>query len=303
MKSFRFAVKLIIAVLLLFSLAAGPVMAQTYPQPVGYVNDYAYLLSDTARTQMEARLVKLEKDTSAEVAVVTIISLEGDPIEDYAVGLFKNWGIGKKDKNNGILFIMSLIDRKVRIEVGYGLEAIITDGRAGRILDNEVLPHFKNNDYEQGLEAGVAAIESYIRKGTPPVFPEDNWLQCVLNKHDFVMPVSIGLGVITIYLASFMARSKSFWFGGVWGFFVGVVVGLMMGKMFTLIAFPIGFAALGTLLDWILSRNYKEYQDSGRSTGWGQTWGGFSGTYRGGSSSFGGFGGGSSGGGGASRGW
>jgi uncharacterized protein len=289
--------------LLLIGLLNGITYAQKYPTPTGYVSDFAYLISDSAQADLEARLVKLEKETSAEVAVVTIISLEGNTIEDYAAGLFQSWGIGKKDKNNGVLFIMALFDRAVRIEVGYGLESVITDGRAGRILDKEVLPHFKNNDYEKGIQAGVSAIESYIRERTPPIFPEDNLLQRLLNKSDFVLPLAIGLGIITIYLAGFMARTKSYWLGGVWGFVVGVLVGFIWGKLFTLITFPIVLTGLGTLFDWILSRNYRVYKAAGKSTSWRRTWGGFSGTYTGSGSHFGGFGGGSSGGGGASRRW
>lgn len=293
---------LFLLVLLLVGLMCESVAAQKYPSPIGFVNDFAHLLSDTERTQLEARLVTLEKNTSAEVAVVTVVSLDGEPMEDYAAGLFQSWGIGKKDKDNGVLFIMSVIDRAVRIEVGYGLESIITDGRAGRILDKDVLPHFKEGDYAQGLREGVAAIESYIRDGTAPAFPEDNFLQNVLNRSDFVMPVAIGLGIITIYLAGFMARTKSFWLGGVWGFIVGIILGLIWGKLFALIGLPILLAVLGTLLDWLLSRNYLTNRAAGRPTGWVQTWGGFSGT-SGGGSRFGGFGGGSSGGGGAGRRW
>jgi uncharacterized protein len=289
--------------LLLVGLLSGITYAQKYPSPTGYVNDFAYLLSDSAQAELEARLVKLEKETTAEVSVVTIMSLENDTIEDYAAGLFQSWGIGKKDKNNGVLFIMALMDRAVRIEVGYGLESIITDGRAGRILDKEVLPHFKNNDYEKGIQSGVTAIESYIRDGTPPIFPEDNLLQSLFNRSDFVLPLAIGLGIITIYLAGFMARTKSYWLGGVWGFIVGVLVGFIWGKLFALITFPIVLTGLGTLFDWILSRNYQAYKAAGKSTNWGRTWGGFSGTYSGGGSHFGGFGGGHSGGAGASRGW
>jgi uncharacterized protein len=289
--------------LLLVGLLGGIAYAQKYPSPTGYVNDFAYLLSDSSRAELEARLVKLEKETSAEVSVVTIMSLEGDNIEDYAAGLFQSWGIGKKNKDNGVLFIIALFDRAVRIEVGYGLESVLTDGRAGRILDREVLPNFKNDNYEQGIQAGVAAIESYIRDGTPPVFPEDNFLQRFLNRSDFVLPIAIGLGIFTIYLAGFMARTKSFWLGGVWGFVVGVLVGFIWGKLFAVIALPIALTGLGTLFDWILSRNYRAHKAAGKSTSWGQTWGGFSGTYSGGGSHFGGFGGGHSGGAGASRGW
>ena len=288
---------------LLAALAGGVVYAQSFPSPVGYVNDFANLLTPSTETAMEAQLTRLERETTAEVAVVTIISLENESLEIYANDLFNSWGIGKKDKDNGVLFLIALADRQTRIEVGYGLEPIITDGRAGRILDNEVIPSFKNGDYETGIQAGVDAIEAYIREGTSPSFPEDNPLQNFLNNKDFVLPVAIGLGVATIYLAGFMARSKSIWLGGIWGFIVGVITGLMWGKLAALIGLPIGLTGLGLLLDWWLSRNYKANRASGRSTGWTQTWGGFSSGSHSGGSSFGGFGGGHSGGGGAGRGW
>jgi uncharacterized protein len=113
---------------------------------------------------LEDRLVQLEKDTTAEVAVVTINTIEGQNIDDYANKLFNKWGIGKKDKNNGILFLIDLGDRKTRIEVGYGLESVITDEVAQNILDNKVLPQFTIQNYENGILNGTQAIEEHIRQ-------------------------------------------------------------------------------------------------------------------------------------------
>lgn len=291
----------LVCVLALVPLASALVAAQNFPDYQGYVNDYAGLLSQPAKDQLEARLTQLEKDTTAEVAVVTIVSLEGDTIEDYAVRLFEKWGIGKKGKDNGVLFLVSLTDHQMRIEVGYGLEPVITDGRAGRIRDNDVIPRFKQDDYEGGITAGVASIEKYIRDNTPPAPLEDNPVRSLFGNW---LVAFIAMSFITIYLAGFMARSKSIWLGGIWGAIAGLVIGLTIGGIAALVIGPIVFAGLGLGTDALLSRNYQRLAAAGKSTRWHQTWGGFGGFGGGsGGGGFGGFGGGMSGGGGASGSW
>jgi uncharacterized protein len=184
------------------------------------------------------------------------------------------------------------------------LEPVITDGRAGRILDREVVPHFKEGNYEQGIISGTAAIARYIREGTPASFPEDNPVGNLVSGSDFPVWLIIVLGIITIYMLGFMARTKSIWLGGIWGLAVGIIVGLVLGNLLAIILLPIGAGVLGTLLDILLSRNYRNRSSGGQPTSWGSTWGGFSGYSGGGrSSGFGGFGGGMSGGGGAGRRW
>jgi len=290
-----FVLALAVAALL---LGASAVAAQTFPRPQGFVSDFANLIDPADRAALENRLQKLADENGAELAVVTIVSLDGDTIEDYAVRLFEDWGIGQKGVDNGVLFITSLTDQKVRIEVGYGLEPIITDGRAGRILDNEVLPHFREGDYSAGIIAGAAAIEKYIREGSPPTLIEDNPLRNLLKDKETLFIV---IGIATIYMMSWMARTKSVWLGGIWGAIVGAVLGFATGNGWALFGLVIGLTLVGLILDAIISRNYESRSGSGQSTGWYASGGGF----RGGSSgsSFGGFSGGSSGGGGASRGW
>ena len=280
------------------ALAQGP----NLPEYQGFVNDYAGLLSPAVKTQLDARLSQLEKETTAEVAVVTVKSLEGDSIDEYAVRLFEKWKIGKKDKNNGVLFLVALDDRKMRIEVGYGLEPLITDGRAGRIRDNDVIPRFKQDDYEGGIVAGVASIEKYIRDGTPPAPLEENPVKSAFG--DWV-GVLFFMTIITIYLSGFMARSKNIWMGGVWGAIAGAIIGLAIGGIVAIIVALLVFMLLGLLTDFVLSRNYQKLVESGKSTDWHRTGGGFwgGGGGGGGGGGFGGFGGGSSGGGGASGGW
>lgn len=292
MKRIWLAVSLCLAAL---TLTAGAAFAQTFPPPQGFVNDFANLLSDPVEAELETELAEFEKETTSEIAVVTVETLEGLTVEDYAVRLFESWGIGKKDKDNGVLFIVAEAERKVRIEVGYGLEGVITDGRAGRLLDEAVIPSLRQNDFETGIRNGVKAIESYIRVGSPPEPLEDNPVNEFWDDYFVLLFV---LAIVTIYLFDYMARSKSVWLGGIWGFIVGIVVGLAIGGLVAALIMPFISGGMGTGLDYLLSRNYKKRKKEGKSTSFWASRGGFSG---GGHS--GGFGGGHSGGGGASRGF
>lgn len=292
----------VVLALILTVLVGGVALAQTFPKSQGYVNDFASLLSSQGRASLETRLSQLEKDTSAEVAVVTIKSLEGYTIEDYAVRLFENWGIGKKSKDNGVLFLIASEEREVRIEVGYGLEAVITDSRAGRILDKAVVPRFKEGNYEAGIFAGVADIEAYVRGGSPPLPLEDNPVKRSMPS-GFLTPILWVLGIASIYILGFMARSKSIWLGGIWGLVIGAVLGLAVGGLIAIILLPLLMAGVGTGLDYSLSKNYRERKSRGEPTRWDKTRGGFRGSGDRGSSGSHHFGGGRSGGGGASRGW
>ena len=282
----------------------GLVFAQDFPEPVGYVNDFAELLSSGTRAQLEAQLRQLEEDTTAEVAVVTITTLDGEPVEYYANELFNEWGIGQKGEDNGILFLIALEERQTRIEVGYGLESIITDGRAGRILDTAVIPNFKNGDYELGIIAGIESIETYIREGTPPSAIEENPISDFVSQADLWMPVLFVLVFISVYMLAWMERTKSFWLGGVWGVICGLALGFALSHLAAIIGLSVGLGILGVFLDRLLSKNYQTRKASGKSTSWTSSRGGFSSRSSSSShSSSHSFGGGHSGGGGAGRGW
>ena len=142
----------------------SPVYAQDidYPDYIGYVNDFAGIMDSASVSDLETLIDGVEKDTGAEIAVVTIDSLEGITIEEYAVELFEMWGIGKADEDNGILLLVALLDRKVRIEVGYGLEGVITDLEAGRIIDEIIVPNFKEENYNRGIYDAVVTISNQI---------------------------------------------------------------------------------------------------------------------------------------------
>ena len=133
-------------------------MAANWPQPNGYFNDFAHVVPGDQAQALENFLSEVERRSGVEISVVTVSSVEGADIDRAAVELFKAWGIGKKGKDNGLLILLSIGDRKDRIEVGYGLEGVVTDGDTGTIRRREMEPYFKQGEYGQGLMNGVVAL-------------------------------------------------------------------------------------------------------------------------------------------------
>jgi uncharacterized protein len=128
-----------------------------------WVTDMPGMLRPETIAQLNSSISDLERTTGAEMAVVVIGSLDGLSIEDAAEKLFNLWGIGKKSKDNGLLLLWSTGDRRVRVEVGYGLEGVLPDGKTGAILDAYVIPKFKSGEFDEGVLAGVAALQSVVR--------------------------------------------------------------------------------------------------------------------------------------------
>lgn len=294
--------------LISFILFPSHVLGVTYPEPVGYINDFANMLSPATESALDQRVRGYEQETGNEIAVATIKSLEGEVLEDYAVRMFEKWKPGKADKDNGVLFLIVKDDRKLRIEVGYGLEPVLTDGEAGSIIRNVVAPRFKESKYDEGVSAGVEAIIEGINSsesgldqaiGNNPVRnlagSKIDTLFQQFGEFLFVIPA------FGIYLLSYMSRTKDVILGAIVGGIGGGLLGLLFGSTAVLAVLGIAGAILGLILDWILSRNYQNLSRSGRATDWFHSYGGFGGSRSGGS--FGGFGGGSSGGGGGSGGW
>jgi uncharacterized protein len=139
-------------------LAAGHATAQTFPALTGRVVDEARLLSPDRERQLSERLEALEAETTDQLVVVTVNDLQGYPIEDYGYQLGREWGIGQGETDNGVLLIVAPNERKVRIEVGYGLEPILTDALSARIIHEEILPDFRQAGFESGITRGVDAI-------------------------------------------------------------------------------------------------------------------------------------------------
>jgi uncharacterized protein len=129
------------------------------PPPPRYFNDFAGVTSLAVGDRLNRQLEEFEKKTSSQVVVAVFQKMESaSSIQDYVHRMFTTWKIGQKGKNNGVLLAVFVQDRKMWIAVGYGLEGVLPDARARRIVDDEIAPHFKRDNYEQGLAAGVAAI-------------------------------------------------------------------------------------------------------------------------------------------------
>lgn len=269
--------------------------ALEFPEPRGFVNDFANILSSAARQNLEQKLTQLEQDSTIEITVVTVESLGGTTIEEYAVKLFENWQIGKKDQDNGVLLLIAPNERELRVEVGYGLEPVLTDSQAGRIIRNIITPEFKKGDYDTGVVNGVAAITKIVHGEAVDLDGEESdgdgvWILFVIG------------AIFLSYLSSFLARSKRFWPGGVLGAVLGVVLGIFLASLLISVLAAVGLGIFGLIFDYFLSKNYKKRKSRGLSTSWWGSGGGFF-SGGGGGGGFGGFGGGSSGGGGASGRW
>ncbi|MEW5772546.1 MAG: TPM domain-containing protein [Thermodesulfobacteriota bacterium] len=151
---------LVLAALL---FAAAPVLALDPPALTGRVNDLAGMMSPEARARVEAVLADLERTDTTQVAVLTVPSLEGDSIEEFSLRVAEKWGLGQKGRDNGALVLVAKADRKMRIEVGYGLEGRLTDLLAGRIIDNVMAPRFKAGDFDGGFIAAAEAVAGAAR--------------------------------------------------------------------------------------------------------------------------------------------
>ncbi|BCR03895.1 hypothetical protein DESUT3_09640 [Desulfuromonas versatilis] len=158
MRLLRLFVPALLLLLLAFQAAALDV-----PRATGYVNDRAGMLSAETVVKLERFLNGFEKSDSTQLVVLTVPSLEGNSLEEYALKVAEAWQIGQQGKDNGALLLIARDDRKIRIEVGYGLEGRLTDLLAGRIIDNEISPRFKAGDFDGGVIAGVAGMAEAMR--------------------------------------------------------------------------------------------------------------------------------------------
>lgn len=149
---------LLMGLALLAVLASPALYAQDFPKLTGRIVDEANLLDAAQKIVLETKLEGLEKQSQRQLVIVTIPDLKGYDIADYGFRLGDHWGIGNKDRDDGLLLIVAPNERKVRIEVGYGLEGVMTDALSARIIRNNIIPHFKENDFPGGINAGADAI-------------------------------------------------------------------------------------------------------------------------------------------------
>lgn len=272
-------------------------IAHAYVSPgvaTGFVNDFANVISEPEQTALESTLSTFAKESSNEISVVTVKTIGDDYIENYAEKLFKEWGIGSSKNDNGILLLLSIDDRKLRIEVGYGLEGAVPDSLADKIIRNEIVPALKNSNYDSAAQNAVAALIA----ATQDEYVGDT---SSTSGYSDLFQVLFFFGIFGLqWLASVLGRTKEWWLGGALGFAGGSGLALMNPFGFSLVTYAsiiAGLTAFGAFFDYIVSSTYTHATRHGYDSPW---WIG------GGSSSdggFGGFGGGSSGGGGASGSW
>jgi len=242
---------------------AGEAVIPSSPKSNIYVNDYADLIEPEAEGKLQEVGKAIDRASGAQIVVVTVENLQGLDIKSFSLQLFRKWGIGSKEKNNGVLLLinkenlMAGKSGKVRIEVGYGLEGAITDGKAGNILDRYVIPRWQEQRYSQGIYDGYMAIAAEVAR-------------------EYKLDLQKELAGLKDYSTSNSSGKSDYWW--------------------IIIIFFVIFIAI-----FILSYKFgKRNGNGGGGSGWGWSSGGGSGW--GGSGGGGsGFGGGSSGGGGADR--
>lgn len=161
MTTTNYPMRSLLVKILLLLLWAWPTSAQEVPEPMKparLVNDFATVLNRVELNKLEAMLVAFDDSTSTQIAVVTLPSLNGNQISDFATKLFEKWGIGGAEFNNGVLILLALEEREVWIETGYGVEDRLTDALARRIIEREMVPRFKQGDYAGGLHGAAKAV-------------------------------------------------------------------------------------------------------------------------------------------------
>jgi len=255
--------------------AAGRACAEDIKSihPTGYVTDLAGVIGAEKKGNLEALCTELEQKTGAQMAIVTVRSLDGEIIEYYAADLFKRLGIGSKKDDRGVLLLLAPNDRKYRIEVGYGLEPVINDARAGD-TGRAMVPFLRQGDYGDAVEIAAWQLAKYIADDSNVTLSGEPSVRRIRHRNDGGGIGLFWLFVGLIILFSFLGRASGGRFGGSGG---SGLLWFLLGMMAN--------SGRGSRGSW----------GGGGSGGGSGGWGGGGG--------FGGFGGGSSGGGGASGGW
>lgn len=276
-----------------------------------YVNDYANIIEDNIELELENKLRTYFASTTHQIVVVTVNNMSGDYIENYSIKLAEKIKAGGEKNDNGVILLIAKEEKGIRVEVGRGLEGVLTDAKSSRVIRNIIAPEFKKGDYTTGIKNGAEEItkitsnenyagSSYNKNANSNIFLK------ILSKiplEFFIIIFFFGLSIFQ-WLISIMGRTKSWWLGGVIGFLISAILFyLVIQSLFIFLITLFGF-----LFDYFISKNYKEHSQrlkDGPPDWWagGSTFGGGSGWS--GSSGGGGFsgGGGSFGGGGASGSW
>ncbi|MGC2706681.1 MAG: TPM domain-containing protein, partial [Candidatus Acidiferrales bacterium] len=221
--------------LLLFLCLALPALAQTSipAKPTGYVNDFANVLSPNARAQLTALCTEIDQKAKAQIFVVTVPSLNGQPIEDFSLNLATKWGVGPKQTSSGVLILLATEDRQYRFEVGYGLEGILPDGKVGG-FGREAVPYLRSGNYDAAMilmtrrvadviaqDRGITLSAGSLPPPRPP-HPPDNQSNGIL--------ALLLLGVVVFILFKVMSGGSGRGRGGGSGWWIGPMIGGSMGR-------------------------------------------------------------------------
>jgi uncharacterized protein len=235
-------------------LVGEPTLLAAFPKAQGYVNDFAGILDSGVRATLDANLRATEQRTSAEVVLATVPSLDGMSVEAYANGLFRAWGIGKRRTDNGVLVLVAPSERRVHIEVGYGLEGVLPDGLCGEIIRTAFLPAFRQGDFSRGIQTGLQRVMDVVTEHRIIVAPEPDqsvtgqgaeppWLVIVVFFGVFVCIGGFMLG-LGLRARSLFALLFGVGFGGA-GALVMAVVPMPASALWSLRAMGLGMVALG----------------------------------------------------------
>jgi uncharacterized protein len=238
---FRVSVAKILLLFFWFAVVCIHAAEKLPPPPTHYFNDYAHKVSAKTTAQLESRLEDFERKTSSQIVVAIFPRMETDSsLEDYAQRIYQSWGIGQKRNNNGALLLIFLAEHKMRIQTGYGLEGALPDAICKRIIEDEIAPRFRQNDFDGGVTAGVNAILAAAQgeyKGTGRTVAErgeDQYLPILLPLLPFLFIVFISFilrfrnrrSVLygrrgTTYISPWFGGGGSSWGGGGGGGFSG----------------------------------------------------------------------------------
>ncbi len=277
-------------------VAAG-VSALEVPYLSGRVNDYAGMIDDASEARITEKLESFETQTGSQVAVLTIDTLAGDALEEFSHRVAETWALGREGADDGVLLLVVKNDRKMRIEVGYGLEGDLTDAESGRILRHVLRPRFQEGDFSGGIEDGVDTILATLEGAEvpPPSASTSDFEQMALPSRLFMLLVFLGV-IGTFSLSALFSSGCSGWFlyfflMPFWAAFPGAILHPKAGivcliawiVLFPLFKIWLGRTAAGKR--WMESRPGFGGWTSG---GGGFSGGGFSGGFSGGGGSFGG---------------
>lgn len=234
-------------ILTLFFILAPAANALDVPKLQGRVNDYAGMISPQTKSSLEQQLKALEETDSTQIVIVTIPSLQGEVLEVFSIKIAEAWKIGQKGKDNGVILLVSKNDRKIRIEVGRGLEGTLTDLQAGRIIDYVITPRFKEGNFDGGFSGGISAIIAAI-KGEFKVTPVPGSFPTETGIPTFMIVL-----IIVVYIAIFFFGKISKILGsGMGAFFTPLAAGMLFPSPITNVT-KLLFALLGLGIGYMLS--------------------------------------------------